>query len=172
MATPSKKAAPKRDAPDALIAKILGLLDKASERFESDDAAMKQWMRDNFRNPRVAVLLHDMTLHMWRGLNVIGQAEPVNGITISKQARIPKGSVSKITRRLIAKKLVVSESLPNNKKEVHFRLTPLGTELYHAHHAFDEQMVKSFVKFLKKYKLTELELLARVLQDLSETSFF
>jgi DNA-binding MarR family transcriptional regulator len=104
-------------------------------------------------------------------LDAIGQLEPVNGITISKQFRIPKGSVSKATRRLIAKKLITRESLPNNKKEILFRLTPLGRELFHAHRAFDQQMERGFVQFLERYNTDELRLLVRVLHDAIETSF-
>ena len=108
---------------------------------------------------------------MLRVLDAVGKLEPVNGITISKQFRIPKGSVSKATRRLIAKKLIKTKSLPNNKKEILYRTTLLGKELFHAHRAFDEQMEKSFVQFLQKYDENELRFLVRVLHDVTEASF-
>src|SRR6266496_2129734 len=99
------------------------------------------------------------------------QLEPVNGINISKQVRIPKGSVSKATRRLITKKLIKKESLPNNKKEVLFRLTPLGRELFDVHRAFDQQMERGFIRFLQKYDADQLQFIVRVLQDSIATSF-
>ncbi len=46
----------------------------------------------------------------------------------ASQHHIPKGTVSKVTHRLMTKKLISSETLPNNRKEVYFRLTPLGRE--------------------------------------------
>jgi DNA-binding MarR family transcriptional regulator len=95
----------------------------------------------------------------------------VNGITISEQFRIPKGTVSKITRRLVAKNLISKESLPNNKKEMLFRLTPLGRELFEVHRAFDEQMERGFMHFLQYYSSDELRLLVRVLHDATEASF-
>jgi DNA-binding MarR family transcriptional regulator len=104
-------------------------------------------------------------------LDAVGRLEPVNGITISKQTRIPKGSVSKTARRLLAMKLIGSEPLPNNKKEILFRLTPLGRELSEAHGAFDQQMEKGFITFLRRYNSDELKFLARLLRDISETSF-
>jgi len=58
-------------------------------------------------------------------LDAIGRLEPVNGIIISKQFGIPKGSVSKVTRKLAAKNLIITESIPNNKKEILFRMTAL-----------------------------------------------
>src|SRR5260221_9880950 len=106
----------------------MALLSKVTERFEPDDHEMKQWMAQNFQNPAIIEILQEATLIMLRVVDAIGQLEPVNGITISKQFRIPKGTVSKATRSLIAEKLIKKEALPNNKKEILFRLTPLGRE--------------------------------------------
>jgi hypothetical protein len=50
-------------------------------------------------------------------------------------------------------------------------LTPLGRELFEAHQAFDRQMERGFNRFLKRYDIEELGLMARVLQDIAETSF-
>src|SRR5262245_31278134 len=119
------------------IVEIMSLLGKVSERLEPDNLGMKQWIMQNFDNPKIADLLQDSTFMMLRVLDAIGRLEPVNGITISKQFRIPKGSVSKAARRLIAKKLIKAESLPNNKKEIIYHTTKLGKELFEAHRAFD-----------------------------------
>jgi DNA-binding MarR family transcriptional regulator len=154
-----------------VIAEIMVLLSRVSEKLGPENNETKQWMTQNSRNPMVAEILQDSTLLMLRVLNAIGQLEPVNGITISKQFRIPKGSVSKTTRRLIAKKLIKKESLPNNRKEVLFRLTPLGKELFDVHQAFDQQMERGFVRFLQKYDPDQLHFMVHVLQDSIETSF-
>jgi DNA-binding MarR family transcriptional regulator len=154
-----------------MITEILSLLSKVSEKLEPDNLGMKQWIVQNFNNPKIAQLLQGSTFMMLRVLDAIGKLEPVNGITISKQFRIPKGSVSKATRRLIAKKLIKPESLPNNKKEILYRTTPLGKELFQAHGAFDEQMEKGFVKFLQNYDEDELRFMIRVLREVTEISF-
>jgi DNA-binding MarR family transcriptional regulator len=154
-----------------MIAEILTSLGKVSEKLAPENSEMKQWMAQNFHNPEVTDLLQDTTFMMLRVLDAIGQLEPVNGITISKQFRIPKGTVSKTTRRLIARKLITKEALPNNKKEVLFRTTSLGNALFHAHRAFDQQMEKGFVHFLHKYNAAELQFLVRVLHDIEDASF-
>src|SRR5215510_6291489 len=151
------------------IAEIMTLLGQVSEKFEPGENEMKQWMMQNFQSPQVVEILQDSTLMTLRVLDAIGRLEPINGITISKQSRIPKGSVSKITRRLISKKLITKESLPNNKKEVIFRTTPLGKEIFLAHQAFDQKMEKGFTKFLKKYEPQELDFIVRILQDFMQT---
>lgn len=162
---------PPQPLQEPLIAEIMGLLSKATEQFAPGDNEMKQWMLQNFHNTLIVEILQEATLMMLRVLDAIGRLEPVNGITISRQARIPKGSVSKISRRLIAKKLISAEPLPNNKKEILFRLTPLGRELFLAHQAFDQQMERGFFQFLQKYDADELSFIVRMLKDLTETSF-
>jgi DNA-binding MarR family transcriptional regulator len=155
----------------AVIEGILVLLSKVTEKLGPENNETKKWMAQNSRNPKVANILLDSTPLMLRVVNAVGKLEPVNGITISKQFRIPKGSVSKTTRRLIAKKLIAKESLPNNKKEVLFRLTPLGRELFDIHRAFDQQMEQGFVRFLQRYDADQLYFITRMLQDSIETSF-
>jgi DNA-binding MarR family transcriptional regulator len=153
------------------ISEIMALLGQVSEKFEPGENEMKQWMIQNLHSATVIEILQDSTLMTLRVLDAIGRLEPVNGITISKQSRIPKGSVSKITRRLISKKLITKESLPNNKKEILFRTTLLGKEIFLAHQAFDQKMEKGFIQFLGQYSSKELDLVTRILQDFVSAKF-
>jgi DNA-binding MarR family transcriptional regulator len=166
--TPSVK---KTDIAESMIPKIMVLLSKISQKFEPGENEMKEWIIKNFDDHSAVEILQDSTLMTLRVLDAVGRLEPVNGITISRQARIPKGSVSKITRRMIAQKLITKESLPNNKKEVLFRVTSLGKKIFVAHQAFDQKMEKGFIQFLKKYTPDELGVIVRVLQDFAEASF-
>ena len=160
-----------QDAAASLIAEIMALLAKVTERFESEDREEWRWLETHSPNPQVVALLRDSTIMALRVVDAIGRLEPVNGITISAQFRIPKGTVSKVTRRLIAQRLVSTEALPNNRKEILFRLTPLGRELFEIHRAFDEQMERGFRQFLQRYDADDLRLLVRVLRDATEASF-
>jgi DNA-binding MarR family transcriptional regulator len=156
---------------EPVITEIMSLLSQVAQKLEPDSLGMKQWIIENYQDPKIAQLLQDSTFMMLKVLNAIGQLEPVNGITISKQYRIPKGSVSKATRRLISKKLIKTEALPNNKKEILYRTTPLGKALFEAHQAFDKQMEKGFIEFLNKYDKAELRFMVRVLRDITEVTF-
>ncbi len=158
-------------AQSRLITEILALLAVVSDRLEPGTDGTKRWMAARTDNPAIAEILQDSTLMTLRVVDAIGRMEPVNGITISREAQIPKGSVSKITRRLIARKLVRKRPRAHNKKEVLFVLTPFGRELFEVHRAFDEQMAKGFVRFLQRYDARELRFLARLLQDMQQASF-
>lgn len=160
-----------REETAPLVAQVLALLAKVTEQFQSEEHENWRWLAQHSQNPLIVEILRDSTLTGLRVLNAIGRLEPVNGITIAAQFRIPKGTVSKVTRRLIAQNLIRTEFLPKNKKAILFRLTPLGRELFEVHRAFDEQMERGFVRFLQRYSPDELRLLSRVLQDVTEASF-
>jgi DNA-binding MarR family transcriptional regulator len=167
----SKDHSSNQDDTESLAVQILALLSKVTERFDLEENEEWQWLAQHSHNPLIVEILRDSTTTTLRVLDAIGRSEPVNGITISEQFRIPRGTISKITRRLVARNLISQESLPNNKKEILFRLTPLGRELFQVHRAFDEQMERGFMHFLQRYSAYELRLLVRVLHDATEASF-
>ncbi|QBD81112.1 MarR family transcriptional regulator [Ktedonosporobacter rubrisoli] len=164
-------AANNHDETAPLVANILALLAKVTEHFSSEENDQWQWLVKHSHNQLIVEILRDSTVTMLRVINAIGRSEPVNGITISERCRISRGTVSKVTRRLLARNLISQESLPNNRKEILFRLTPLGRELFEVHRAFDEQMERGFKRFLERYSPEELQLLVRVLHDATEASF-
>jgi len=159
------------DDPAALSAEILALLAKMTERFDSAENEEWRWLIAHSPSPLIVEILRDSTPMTLRVIDAIGRLEPVNGITISERYQIPKGTVSKITRRLIDQKLITNERLPNNRKELLFRLTPLGRDLFDLHRTFDERMERGFIRFLRRYDAAALRLLVSVLQDATEASF-
>ena len=162
---------PSQAQPEPLITEVLALLGQVAHRFDSEDHENWQWLAEHSDNSQTVEILRDLTLVTMRVIDAIGHLEPVNGATISAQFRIPKGTVSKVTRRLVAQELVQTESLPNNKKEILFRLTPLGAEVWRVNRAFDERMQRGFTQFLRRYTLDELRFLVRLLGDAATASF-
>jgi hypothetical protein len=67
--------------------------------------------------------------------------------------------------------LISHERLPNNRKELLFRLTSLGRDLFDLHRTFDERMERGFIQFLRRYDAATLRLLVGVLREATEASF-
>jgi DNA-binding MarR family transcriptional regulator len=155
----------------ALSAEVLALLAQVTERFESHEHEEWRWFEQHSPDPHVVELLRDSTVMALRVVDAIGRLEPVNGITVAAQFRIPKGTVSKVTRRLVTQRLITAESRPKNRKEVLFRLTPLGRQFFELHRRFDEQMERGFRRFLERYDAADLCVLIRVLTDATDASF-
>ncbi|AOH55396.1 hypothetical protein ABE28_013645 [Peribacillus muralis] len=155
---------------DSSQQQILDSFIKLMER-ESENDEEKQWLVQNSSDDAITETIMGMTTLMLHVLDGIGRFEPVNGITISRQLNIPKGSVSKITRKLIEKKLIKAEYLPNNKKEVLYHTTPLGQDLFILHQRLHKEMEMNFGHFLQKYSESELLIISDFLQDLADTTF-
>jgi DNA-binding MarR family transcriptional regulator len=115
-----------------------------------------------------ADLLQNLTITALHVLDAIGQREPINGIQIARQLAITKGGVSKITRKLLEQQLILQERLPNNKKDIYFRLTAQGREIFLWHQELHQQIEEQAKQFLGKYTLDELRLIVRFLQDYAE----
>jgi DNA-binding MarR family transcriptional regulator len=164
-ATQGEEAAP-------LITEILALLGAATHQVESQQNESWQWLAEaSSQDPLLLKALREMTITSLRVIDAIGRLEPVNGITISTHSGLPKGTISKVTRRLVAQNLVNGAHRLPNHKEIYFRLTRRGRELFTVHRAFDDQMERGIVRFLGRYQSDELRLLVRVLREASETSF-
>lgn len=159
------------DDKDSLIKKVMDTIPKLQKRFQMEDDEEKQWLRQNCSNPAILNFLEDSTVMMLHVIDAIGQLEPVNGTTISKKFGIPKGSVSKVTRKLLLKQIISIEFLPDNKKEVYFRTTPLGKEIFHLHEALHRRMNVGINQFLQKYNVEELLFVIRGLEDTLEASW-
>ena len=168
----SEEQTARRDESAALIVDIMALLAAATHQVESQQNESWQWLAEaSSRDPLLLHALGEMTITSLRVIDAIGRLEPVNGIGISMHSGLPKGTVSKVTRRLIRQNLVNGAHRLPNHKEIYFRLTRRGRELFTVHQAFDNQMERGIVRFLERYRPDELRLLVRVLREASETSF-
>ncbi|AIQ22072.1 MarR family transcriptional regulator [Paenibacillus sp. FSL H7-0737] len=156
---------------DIMIKKLIDMIPQLQKRFQSEDDEEKAWLIQNCSNPLIIDFLQDSTVMMLHVIDAIGQLEPVNGTTISKHFGIPKGSVSKITRKLVLQQIIRTEFLPDNKKEVLFLTTPLGKEIFDLHQALHKEMNKGINRFLQRYNTDELLFLNQAFEDTLEASW-
>ncbi|WP_440112885.1 MarR family transcriptional regulator [Paenibacillus sp. QZ-Y1] len=155
-----------------LINEVLEAVKDIQIKFQTEDDEEKEWLLQNSPGPDVQELIEEMTVTMLHVLDAIGTLEPVNGITISKQFGFSKGTVSKITKRLVQKNIILPEYLPDNKKEVLFRMTELGKDIYGLHQAMHQQIDLGANRFLQRYSEDELQFLVHALRDTAQASWF
>lgn len=125
----------------------------------------------NASEPIVIEFLKEATVQMLHVLDAIGELEPVNGITISKRFGIPRGSVSKNTRRLVELGFIKAETLPDNKKEVLFQLTSSGQQVFELHQQLHAHIDNNIRNFLDQYDLDQIRFLAMLMKDTLATSW-
>ena len=150
----------------ALIGDINGLIESVGDKFEPDEDGDAE--RDFIveRCPRrleaVVRTLPTLSMHL---LAVIADG-PVNVVGLAARSKQLKGTVSKHVQRLVEAGVVERTPIPGNRKEIELHLTADGEILAAAHRTLHEEMERGRRDFLQRYSLTDLKVLARMLQDL------
>lgn len=156
---------------EMLVSQILEHTEQLIKKFSDGDDEEKQWLIKTVDSPVLKSILPNMTVLMLHVLDAIGKYEPVNGITISNKMDIPKGTVSKITRKLIELQLIKRGRLPNNKKEIIFQTTTLGNELFETHKELHTKIEKNMIRFLSQYESHDLNFVTNLLENMLKQSW-
>ncbi|WP_238881964.1 MarR family transcriptional regulator [Clostridium sp. YIM B02551] len=153
------------------IDEIKVVFSEVQKKHASEDDEEKKWLIENCKNPILLRYFKDFTVLMIHVLAAIGRYGSINTVNISRNMNVPKGTISKITRKLLEFGLIEKEPIPNNKKEYIFNITPLGKELYELHEELHKKMELEINKFLKGYEVEELEFLIRFLKEFANMSW-
>lgn len=125
---------------------------------QSKDNEMK-WLLANCNDDDVKMILPRLTVLMLHVIEAIHNDGPVNCARISEQTLIPKGTVSKISKKLITLELISLSYLENNKKERLYQVTALGKKVALLHDDLHQYMENKMRTFLGQYQTSELEVL-------------
>lgn len=87
-------------------------------------------LAENYYNKYSKQMYKDLTLTEVHCLASIASVSKPNVTQISLDMRMTKGAITKITSKLIKKNLLIKYNLPDNKKEVYFKLSPEGLDIY------------------------------------------
>ena len=147
------------------IDRVQALLGRTRDRFAAEDDQEQRWLAAQC-SPRAAAVMLRMSMHALHLIDAIPAEQTVNIVGLARSVNVPKGTVSKIVRRFVADDLVTREALPDNRKEVHLRLTALGAEIQRAHRAMHEEIDRGLTEFLDRYSAEELSVITKVLTDL------
>ena len=101
-------------------------------------------------------------------IDAIGKLEHPNVINIAKKLNMTKSAISKITKKQIAKGLIVSYKLETNKKEVYFKFTDKGTKLFIEHNKRHENWINSQKQFLQTQSKETLIMVNKFLDDFND----
>jgi len=98
-------------------------------------------------------------------IDYIGKLERPNVTKIAEQMQMTRGAISKMTKKLLAKGLIEKYTLEKNKKEVYFRLTQSGMELFREHEKRHKLWEERDTQFLLRYSGEEIEILTKFMKE-------
>ncbi len=111
-------------------------------------------------------ILNDYNFNEMHALDFIGKNENPNVTKLSEHLNLTRGAISKIIKNLIKKNAIEIYTIESNKKEIYYKLTQTGKEVYKAHEkmhkkwndgdlaflsGIDQQDLITTYNFLEKY---------------------
>lgn len=140
------------------------------------DSFMNKISMENHENEYLKELLgeekykniSDITLTECHVIDCIERNPLINAIGISQKMNITKGGISKISSRLLKKKLIQIYRREGNKKEIFYSLTPLGREVFLVHEKLHEKLYQKADLFLDGFTDGELKKINEFISGLSE----
>ncbi len=112
-----------------------------------------------------SVCLEEYSYSETHCIDYIGKTELPNVTKIADNMQMTRGAISKMTKKLLAKGLIEKYSLESNKKEIYFRLTESGLELYKEHEKRHKLWEQRDSKFLERYSLEEMEIITKFMKE-------
>lgn len=99
---------------------------------------------------------------------MIDQLDGPNVTTLAKALRMTPGGVSKLTARLLRMKAIERYQREGNKKEVLFRLTPVGEEIKRQHDEMHRKRMERDLAVFRTLTDAEKEVLLRYVRLYNE----
>lgn len=98
-------------------------------------------------------------------IDYIGRLNLPNVTRIAEHMGMTRGAISKMTRKLLDKGLIEKYTVDTNKKEIYFRLTEHGQELFDEHAKRHERWEKRDMQFLSRYTKEEVVMINKFMEE-------
>jgi len=99
-------------------------------------------------------------------IDLIEKMQDPNVSKLAKAFQVTRGAISKVTKRLIETRAIESYQRPGNKKEIYFKLTDIGKEIYREHEKMHESRIESDSGFFSPLSEAEKEQMIQTLHKI------
>ena len=113
-----------------------------------------------------SVVLDGLNLAEVHCIDQIGVTDHANVTKIADAMRLTRGAISKITKKLLCKGLIESYQRPGNNKEIYFRLTAGGRQIFEEHRTCHIKARQDKLTVLAGYNDEEQAVIVKFLQDI------
>lgn len=101
-------------------------------------------------------------------IDKIGSMDYANVTKVAAEMGMTRGAISKISKKLLNKKLIDSYQKPENNKEIYFCLTEQGQKVYNEHKKCHNQARQEKLALLSTYSEYEQSIILRFLKDINQ----
>lgn len=97
---------------------------------------------DFYYRPQMEAVFPDLSLSELESIELIAKLPQPNVTRLSDQLYVTRGAISKVTKKLLRKGLIERYQLPENKKEIYFRLSDSGKKINNLHEAMHQKFLE------------------------------
>ena len=97
-------------------------------------------------------------------IEAIGKLERPNGVQLATLLSMTRGAVTKLAKRLLQDGIIERYTLPDNKKEIYYRLTSIGEVLSKEHEVAHTKWEERDIAFLSSVPIKEQQVVLEFLQ--------
>jgi DNA-binding MarR family transcriptional regulator len=133
---------------NSMLNKILNLYESFIVFSEAHEKALNQFA---MQNDYMDIWEKKLLLSEVHVIDCIGKNHLPNATFIAREMDMTKGAISKITTKLLEKKLIVANHLGSNKRELYYTLTGQGKKIFEIHEKFHDIENKGLIDILNKY---------------------
>lgn len=101
-------------------------------------------------------------------IDLIERVDDANVTKLSKALKMTKGTISKIAKSLINKNAIEIYQKPENKKEIYYKLTEIGRNIYFEHEKMHKKRIERDSIIFNKLSEVEKNNLANILNKVYE----
>jgi len=110
-------------------------------------------------------ILADYTFTEMHCIDAIGKIENPNVTKIAQTMNLTKAAISKMIKKLLNKNAIEIYKNPENKKEIYYKLTLIGWDVYNKHLTIHENWCNKDEIFFKQFDENELKITFNVLSE-------
>ena len=112
-------------------------------------------------NYKMKISLKDYKPSEVHCIEYIAKNTDTNVTKLAQSFCMTTGGITKITKKLINKGLIESYKKPNNKKEIYFRLTDQGIEVYKVHEKLHREFQERDKNVFEQFSDEEFEMMLK-----------
>ncbi len=101
-------------------------------------------------------ILDEYNINEMHCIHFIGELEKPNVTKLAHSLKISKAAVSRIIKKLLKKEAIQTYSSDENKKEIYYRLTSLGEQIFAAHNKIHNRWCNDELNYLKSFTKDQL----------------
>lgn len=133
---------------------IQAFLEKFAQLYEKQDMLSRL---------NASELLREYSYSEVHCIGAIGRMDRPNVTKIAEHMRMTRGAISKLTKKLLAKALITSYVLEENKKEIYFKLSATGEQIVEEHKRNYDEWLARDSRFFESCSQENLQLVNSLL---------